>query len=162
MPLVAGMDQGLMTLLYKKGLRGNLKNWRPTTLLNFDYNLLAKVLAECPKSIIGVKTLTREVVLFEHLIKQQETPTAHCDQFICFRNALWKTRNLLIYKHTNLSVKDCVRMGLSEIQLYYKKSVEDDGKEMLKIIWKRGDWHRLFKSKTPKEDNNNDDNDDKA
>lgn len=40
------MDQGLMTPLYKKCLREDLKNWRPITLLNFDYKLLSKVVAK--------------------------------------------------------------------------------------------------------------------
>lgn len=47
------MDQGLMTLPYKKGLREELEKWRPITLLNFEYKLLAKVLPEHLKSIIG-------------------------------------------------------------------------------------------------------------
>ncbi|KYO35014.1 hypothetical protein Y1Q_0000928 [Alligator mississippiensis] len=38
--LDVGMDWDLMTLLYKKGLREELKNWRPITLLNFNYKLL--------------------------------------------------------------------------------------------------------------------------
>ncbi|KYO44729.1 hypothetical protein Y1Q_0016843 [Alligator mississippiensis] len=47
------MERGLVTLLYKKGLREELKNWRLITLLNFDSKLLAKVLAERFKSILG-------------------------------------------------------------------------------------------------------------
>ncbi|KYO27449.1 hypothetical protein Y1Q_0013471 [Alligator mississippiensis] len=46
------MEQGLVTLLYK-GLREELKNWGLITLLNFDYKLLAKVLAKQFKSILG-------------------------------------------------------------------------------------------------------------
>ncbi|KYO17339.1 hypothetical protein Y1Q_0011830 [Alligator mississippiensis] len=103
----------------------------------------------------GVKPLTREAVRFGHLTRQQGTPTPCFNQFIsCFMKALFQTRNLLAYKHMNLSVDDCVRMGLREMQLYYKKSNEDDREEIAQIIWKRADWHRLFKSKTPKRDDN--------
>lgn len=38
--------QGLITLLYKKGPRESLKNWRPITLLNIDYKIITKVLAK--------------------------------------------------------------------------------------------------------------------
>ncbi|KYO35357.1 hypothetical protein Y1Q_0007945 [Alligator mississippiensis] len=40
------MERVLVTLLYKKGLRKEMKNWKPITLLNFNYKLLAKVLTE--------------------------------------------------------------------------------------------------------------------
>lgn len=46
------MDQGLISLLYKKGVR-ELKNWRPIMFLNFDYKLMTKVLVEHYKSVIG-------------------------------------------------------------------------------------------------------------
>lgn len=36
---------GIVSLLYKKGDRTDLKNWRPITLLNFDCKLFSKVLA---------------------------------------------------------------------------------------------------------------------
>ncbi|KYO41270.1 hypothetical protein Y1Q_0013274 [Alligator mississippiensis] len=47
------MDRGLVTLSFMKGPREELKNWRPIILLNFDYKLLAKVLAEQFKSVLG-------------------------------------------------------------------------------------------------------------
>ena len=44
--LPASMTQGVITLLYKgKGARSSLDNYRPITLLNSDYKLLAKALA---------------------------------------------------------------------------------------------------------------------
>ena len=35
----------MITLLFKKGDRTLLKNWRPVTLLNTDYKILTKALA---------------------------------------------------------------------------------------------------------------------
>ena len=37
--------RGIITLLFKKGDRTQLKNWRPVTLLNTDYKILTKALA---------------------------------------------------------------------------------------------------------------------
>lgn len=51
--LVAGMEEDLITLLYKKGERQDLRNWHPIMLLHLDYKLMDKILAECFKSVIG-------------------------------------------------------------------------------------------------------------
>ena len=39
-------------LLYKKGLREELKNWRPISLLNIDYKIISKAIAERVKKIL--------------------------------------------------------------------------------------------------------------
>lgn len=45
---------GVLTILYKnKGSRVNLDNYRPLTLLNCDYKILAKVLANRVKNVMG-------------------------------------------------------------------------------------------------------------
>lgn len=41
----ASQRTGLITLLYKKGDRTDLKNWRPISLLNCDYKILAKMIS---------------------------------------------------------------------------------------------------------------------
>ena len=42
----------VITLLYKKGNRADIKNWRPISLLNSDYKLLSKVLAERLRKVL--------------------------------------------------------------------------------------------------------------
>lgn len=42
--LPPGMTQGLITLIYKSRERQDLSNWRPITLLNVSYKILAKAL----------------------------------------------------------------------------------------------------------------------
>lgn len=51
--LPATMRTGLVTLLYKKGKKEDLANWRPITLLSTDYKVLAKVITERLKRVVG-------------------------------------------------------------------------------------------------------------
>ena len=45
--------KGVITLLFKKGDNQSLKNWRPITLLNCDYKIIAAVLAGRLQKVIG-------------------------------------------------------------------------------------------------------------
>ena len=45
-------NRGLITLLYKQGEREDIANWRPITLLNNDYKIIAKTIAERLKSVL--------------------------------------------------------------------------------------------------------------
>ena len=42
----ADFTEGIVTLLYKKGVRSEVRNYRPITLLNSDYKLLTRTLAQ--------------------------------------------------------------------------------------------------------------------
>ena len=42
----------VISLLYKKGPREDIKNWRPISLLNIDYKILSKVMAERLKLVL--------------------------------------------------------------------------------------------------------------
>ena len=42
----------MISLLYKKGNREELSNWRPISLLNTDYKLVTKILAERLKTVL--------------------------------------------------------------------------------------------------------------
>ena len=44
--------KGVLTLLFKGGERENIRNWRPLTLLNCDYKIIAKILAERLKIVL--------------------------------------------------------------------------------------------------------------
>ena len=50
--LAHSMKKGIITLIYKnKGNVSELKNWRPISLLNLDYKILTKLLANRLKCI---------------------------------------------------------------------------------------------------------------
>ena len=42
----------VVSLLYKKGKREDIRNWRPISLLNTDYKILSKILAERLKKVL--------------------------------------------------------------------------------------------------------------
>ena len=44
--------KGVLTLLFKGGERENIRNWRPLTLLNCEYKIIAKILAERLKIVL--------------------------------------------------------------------------------------------------------------
>ena len=45
-------NRGVLTLLFKSGERENICNWRPLKLLNTDYKIIAKILAERLKTVL--------------------------------------------------------------------------------------------------------------
>ena len=50
--LSESQKQGILTLLFKKGDRRKLDNWRPISLLNIDYKILARVLSQRLQKVI--------------------------------------------------------------------------------------------------------------
>lgn len=97
---------GLITLLYKKGDRTDLKNWRPISLLNCDYKILAKMISSrlahvlediiepdqtCSvpnRSIITNGLLLRDLVQIAH---EKNIPAAliSLDQLKAFDRVIW-------------------------------------------------------------------------
>ena len=50
--LTPSQYNAILTLLYKKGEREDIRNWRPISLLNVDYKIVTKVLAERLKIVL--------------------------------------------------------------------------------------------------------------
>jgi hypothetical protein len=50
--LSASQYKGVLTLLHKGGEREDIKNWKPLTLLNCDYKIISKLLAERLKNVL--------------------------------------------------------------------------------------------------------------
>ena len=48
-----GLSTGVISILFKKGSRDKLGNYRPLSMLNNDYNILARVLSNRSKRVIG-------------------------------------------------------------------------------------------------------------
>ena len=51
--LLDSMMIGIVSIIYKKGDRDSLENYRPLSMLNNDYKILARVLANRIKGVIG-------------------------------------------------------------------------------------------------------------
>ena len=51
--LTKTQNMGRLTLLFKKGDRALLSNWKPISLLNTDYKILAKVLSIRLSKVLG-------------------------------------------------------------------------------------------------------------
>ena len=96
----------LIILLYKQGPRENLKNWRPISLLNVDYKILSKVLAERlilvlpeiihtdQKGCIKGRFIGENIRLIEDLLKEIENLEEEAiiflqDQFKAFDRVEW-------------------------------------------------------------------------
>ena len=50
--LAPSQQRAMLTLLYKKGEREDITNWRPISLLNVDYKIITKILAERLKPLL--------------------------------------------------------------------------------------------------------------
>ena len=50
--LAPSQQRAMLTLLYKKGEREDIANWRPISLLNVDYKIITKILAERLKPLL--------------------------------------------------------------------------------------------------------------
>ncbi|KYO32001.1 hypothetical protein Y1Q_0007033 [Alligator mississippiensis] len=48
------------------------------------------------------------------------------------------------WRHAELKETDCVKMFLSELQSYHRKSVSEDGEDGANFIWKIDTWYALF------------------
>ena len=50
--LPKGFNEGIVVILYKKGSRRDVRNYRPITLLNSDYKIMTRILAKRMLSIV--------------------------------------------------------------------------------------------------------------
>ena len=50
--LSESQNREIITLMFKSGERRDIKNWRPITLLNVDYKIMSKILAERLKRVL--------------------------------------------------------------------------------------------------------------
>ena len=94
----------VITLLYKKGKREDIRNWRPISLLNVDFKILSKLLAERLKKVlpdiihtdqrgcIAGRYVGENIRLIEDVIgaKDDESLVLLIDQEKAFDRVEWK------------------------------------------------------------------------
>ncbi len=59
------MVEGVITLVFKKGNKLDLENYRPISLFNTDYKILTKVLANRMKRVIGDIIQTTQPTVYQ-------------------------------------------------------------------------------------------------
>lgn len=75
------MSESLIVLLYKKGEKRDLKNWRPISLLNVDYKLIAKVIANRMRGVIDKMVGEEQVCAVPGRMISES--------LVCLRDMLW-------------------------------------------------------------------------
>ena len=104
-----GFSDGIVAILYKKGCRTDIRNYRPITLLNGHYKILTRILAKrmlsivsqfvsdeqigfMPRTFIGEATMTIKMIQ-AHLNKQIDEDEGAimlaCDMEKAFDRCSW-------------------------------------------------------------------------
>ncbi|MCO5603162.1 hypothetical protein L7F22_057309 [Adiantum nelumboides] len=63
--LPSSMNTGVIKLIHKKGVKGDLLNWRPVTCLTFAYKVFAITLAKIPSPIMKTIILPEQKGFFK-------------------------------------------------------------------------------------------------
>ena len=99
--------RGMLTLLFKKGEREDIRNWRPITLLNVDYKIISKILAErlrkvLPtiintdqkgfvkgRNILDGNRLLQDIIDYTEIENEEGEGRVGMDRFLCGKIWLW-------------------------------------------------------------------------
>uniref|UniRef100_A0A803J2T7 Reverse transcriptase domain-containing protein n=1 Tax=Xenopus tropicalis TaxID=8364 RepID=A0A803J2T7_XENTR len=140
---------------HRRGLVGRGKCPRETccideTILHLFWNCpyaqeLWKSVGPLFKHIGGFKDFNHFYVLYGLFtctsVKQYEI----CWMILnCFKNAIWKVRNILLFKHDFISVNDCIKIALSEMYIYYLRDKKLLGKNEAMSMWGLASWNILL------------------
>uniref|UniRef100_A0A803JT65 Reverse transcriptase domain-containing protein n=1 Tax=Xenopus tropicalis TaxID=8364 RepID=A0A803JT65_XENTR len=62
----------------------------------------------------------------------------------CFKNALWKTRNILLFNRDFIDVKQCIKMAFSEMYVYFLRDKKCQGNDEAVMLWKPSLWNSIL------------------
>ncbi|CAJ0923846.1 unnamed protein product [Ranitomeya imitator] len=76
-------------------------------------------------------------------------PTLHQNKICwciinCAKSALWKVRNILLFKRDFISINDCIRIIFSEMYIYYLKDIKDVGRQEANKRWNFYMWNTIL------------------
>ncbi|CAJ0924763.1 unnamed protein product [Ranitomeya imitator] len=127
----------------------NQCNSDETTMhLIWNCDFAQQVWKECGELIkfcSGLTFLNHEIVLHAILpnLNKEKERVLLCT-LSCIKSALWKTRNILLFKRDYIIVRDCIRLALSELYMYYLLDMKKLGKKRALSIWNFHLWKMLF------------------
>ncbi|KAG9460578.1 hypothetical protein GDO78_020872 [Eleutherodactylus coqui] len=93
--------------------------------------------------ITGIKRLTLDAVLYGCLECPTQTQRIMAWKMVnSVKAALWKARNILVFKHEILSVKDILSISLNEMHQYY--IVDRKNFPILARKWLLSEWSSII------------------
>ena len=117
--LSVSQRRGVISLLFKKGDRTVLKNWRPITLLTTDYKILTKALANRLQQVLPLIVHTDQTASIKGRTINDNTRLSH--DVITYANVTtfhscsqtWINWRLLIASRMIFLLKHCSALGLA-------------------------------------------------
>uniref|UniRef100_A0A803KE26 Reverse transcriptase domain-containing protein n=2 Tax=Xenopus tropicalis TaxID=8364 RepID=A0A803KE26_XENTR len=140
---------------HRRGLVARAKCPRETccideTVLHLFWNCpfaqeVWKVAGPLFKHVGGFKDFNHLMVLFGLFVCSTSSQYNICWMMInCFKNAIWKTRNILLFKRDFIDVKNCIKIAFSEMYIYFLRDKKCLGAEKAMHVWGFKLWNDIL------------------
>ncbi|XP_041424190.1 uncharacterized protein LOC121395215 [Xenopus laevis] len=98
------------------------------------------------KQVGDLKNFNYQMVLYGLFICPSIKQFEICWMIInCLKNAIWKCRNILLFKTDVIDVKTCIRIAFSQMYIYFLRDKKYLGNEKAMLIWGFKQWNNIVK-----------------